>query len=121
MTENSNSKQYDLEERTLKYAKAIIDLINIVPNSLANSEINKQLIRSACSVGANYIEANGSLGKKDFAMRIRICRKEARESQFWLNLLTVNGESLENRKQIMIKETDELCRIFGAILEKTKL
>jgi four helix bundle protein len=121
MIESSNSKKYDLEERTLKYANDVIDLVNVIPKTLANVEIVKQLIRSSCSVGANYIEANGSLGKKDFAMRIRICKKEARESIFWLNLIRVNGELLENKRKVLIKETDELTRIFGSILEKTKL
>jgi four helix bundle protein len=120
MTEIPNSKRYDLEERTLKFAKGIIDLVNTVQTSIANIEIAKQVIRSAGSVGANYIEANGALGKQDFAMRIRICRKEVRESRFWLNLMTVNGASSENQRQALIKETDELAKIFGSILEKTK-
>jgi len=120
MTEIQNSKRYDLEERTLKYAKDIIDFINSVSHTIANTEIIKQLIRSASSVGANYIEANGALGKKDFAMRIRICRKETKESKFWLNLIMVKGEALENKRQSLIKETDELLRIFNAILEKVK-
>jgi four helix bundle protein len=121
MTEITNSKRYDLEDRTLIYAKDIIDWINFVPNSLANTEIIKQLIRSASSMGANYIEANGALGKKDFGMRIRICRKEAKESRFWLNLITINNQESENKRQALIKETEELLRIFNAILEKTQL
>jgi four helix bundle protein len=121
MTENTNPKRYDLEDRTLMYAKDIIEFVGMVPNTVANTEIIKQLIRSASSVGANYIEANGFLGKKDFAMRIRICRKEAKESRFWLHLITVNKEALENQRQALIKETEELLRIFGAILEKIKL
>lgn len=120
MPEIQNSKKYDLEDRTLKFAKDTLTLINNVPSTIANAEIIKQLVRSTCSIGANYIEANGSLGKKDFAMKIRICRKETRESKFWLNLLSVKQESHENQRQALIKETDELARIFGAILEKTK-
>jgi four helix bundle protein len=120
MTEITNSKRYDLEDRTLKYARDVIDLANAVTNSIANGEIIKQLIRSTCSVGANYIEANGALGKKDFVMRIRICRKEARESRFWLNLITISGDVLENKRQKLIQQTEELLKIFGAILEKSK-
>ncbi len=116
-----NSKKYDLEERTLKYANDVIDFVNVIPNTIPNIEIVKQLIRSGCSVGSNYIEANGSLGKKDFVMRIRICKKEARESIFWLNLIRVKEELAENKRQSLIKETDELTRIFGSILEKTKV
>jgi len=119
MTENRNSKRYDLEDRTLKYSKDVIDLINRVPNNLANIEITKQLIRSSSSVGANYIEANGALGKKDFSMRIKICRKETKESKYWLNLITVNTADLEDKRQHLVKETEELLRIFNAILLKT--
>ena len=70
-----NSKQYDLEDRTLKFAKSIIQLVNKLSKTIANIEIIKQLIRASGSVGANYIEANESLSKKDFIMRIKICRK----------------------------------------------
>ncbi|MDD5703955.1 MAG: four helix bundle protein [Dehalococcoidales bacterium] len=120
MAEIINSKRYDLEDRTLKYARDAISLINGTPDTLANSEIIKQLVRSSSSVGANYIEANGALGKKDFAMRIRICRKEAKESKFWLNLITLDNQDMENQRQSMIKEAEELMRIFNAILEKTQ-
>ena len=68
MTETKNSKQYDLEDRTLNFTKNVIRLINEVPKSLTNGEISRQLVRSAGSVGANYIEANESLSKKDFVM-----------------------------------------------------
>ena len=80
----TNSKPYDLEERTLAFAKAVRAFVKDLPNNLANMEDGKQLVRSSGSVGANYIEANESLGKKDFKMRIKICRKEAKESRYWL-------------------------------------
>lgn len=70
------------------------------------------MVRSSGSVAANYIEANESLSKKDFVMRIKICRKEAKESRLWLRLCDENGE--------LIKESAELTKIFGAILEKCK-
>ena len=65
-TNDQNSKQYDLEERTLKFAKEVIGFVKELPRSVANVEIAKQLIRSSGSIGANYIEANESLSKKDF-------------------------------------------------------
>ena len=89
MTEVKNSKQYDLEERTLRFAKEVIEFVNALPKTMANIEIMKQIIRSSGSVGANYIEANESLSKKDFAMRVKICRKEAKESRYWLRLIEV--------------------------------
>ena len=69
-------------------------------------------------MGANYIEANESLGKKDFMMRIKISRKEAKESRYWLKLVNCSKDSEEEQKNL-IQEADELMRIFGAIVEKT--
>ena len=120
MTEIQNSKQYDLEERTLKFAKEVIKFVKSLPRTIANTEIMKQLIRASGSVGANYIEANEALSKKDFILRIKICRKEAKESRYWLRLTEINEEDAEKQKQILIQEATELMKIFGAILEKTK-
>lgn len=114
-----SAKQYDLEGRTLSFAKEVIAFVNALPKSIANIEISKQVIRSSGSVGANYIEANEALGKKDFAMRIKICRKEAKESIYWLRLIETRGEETEKRKQTLISEATELMKIFGAILTKT--
>jgi len=120
MTEVKNSKKYDLEERTLRFAKEVIEFAKFLSKTVANVEIIKQLIRSSGSVGANYIEANEALSKKDFTMRIKICRKEAKESRYWLRLIEVRGEDTEERRQALINEATELMRIFGSIVEKTK-
>ena len=120
MTEIKGPKQYDLEARTLTFAKAVIAFISAVPKTVANVEIVKQIVRSSGSVGANYIEANESLGKKDFAMRVRICRKEAKESRYWLDLIEVNGEDTKEKKQSLMNEATQLMKIFGSILEKVK-
>jgi four helix bundle protein len=120
MTEIRNSKQYDLEERTLKFSKEVIKLVKNLPKTIPNVEIIKQLVRASGSVGANYIEANEALSKKDFIMRVKICRKEAKESRYWLRLTEVNGEDAEKQRQLLIQEATELMKIFGAILEKTK-
>ena len=77
-------------------------------------------MRSAGSVGANYIEANESLSKKDFIMRIKISRKEAKETCYWLKLINCN-EELRKEQMSLIQESTELMKIFGAILEKTNL
>jgi len=115
---DTEDKRFDLEGRTLKFARDVIQFTNALERTFANIEIMKQLIRSSGSVGANYIEANESLSKKDFAMRIKICRKEAKESRYWLNLVQVNTENLEKQKSILINEATELTKIFGAIVEK---
>jgi four helix bundle protein len=120
MNEVKNTKRYDLEERTFLFARAVIALTNIVPKTLANIEMIKQVVRSSGSIGANYIEANESLGKKDFAFRIRICRKEAKETVYWLKLLESQGDLVLMKQQELIQESTELMKIFGSILEKVK-
>jgi four helix bundle protein len=109
-------KHYDLEERTLKFAKEVRVFIQKLPRTISNIEDSKQLVRSSGSVGANYIEANESLSKKDFIMRIKICRKEAKESEYWLNLINV----FNPEKEKLTQESIELRKIFGAIIEKSK-
>lgn len=119
MTENKNFKKYDLEDRTLNFAKSVIEFIGKMDKTLVNIEICKQLIRSAGSVGANYIEANEALSKKDFVMRIKICRKEAKESCYWMKLVTCKKE-MEQERESLIQESTELTKIFGAILVKSQ-
>ena len=81
---SENLKKYDLEERTFLFAKIVIEYVRSLPKGIAYSEIGRQLARSAGSVAANYIEANEDLSKKEFIMRVRISKKEARESKYWL-------------------------------------
>jgi len=113
------NKIYDLEERTFIFTKNVIEFVNNLEKNLSNIEIAKQLIRSSGSIGANYIEANESLGKKDFSMRIKISKKEAKETRYWLRLLICKQEFEADRNKL-IQEVTELMKIFGAILEKTK-
>ena len=121
MTENKNSKQYDLEDRTFEFARRVRAFVKKLPRSISNLEDGKQVVKSSGSVGANYIEANEALSKKDFKMRIKICRKEAKESRFWLRLVdTENDEELEKERQYLVNESTELMNIFGAILRKSK-
>lgn len=121
MKQRSNSKPYDLEDRTFTFAKNIRRFVNKLPKTLANIEDAKQLVRSAGSVGANYIEANESLSKKDFIMRIKICRKEAKESRYWLRLIDLPEKpEQENDRQNLTNEATELMNIFGAILQKSQ-
>ncbi|MHC4105570.1 MAG: four helix bundle protein, partial [Planctomycetota bacterium] len=81
----------------------------------------KQLIKASGSVGANYIEANEALSKKDFVMRIKICRKEAKESGYWLKLVDIEDDpELENERHELIQEATELTNIFGSIVRKSE-
>ncbi|MEW6417843.1 MAG: four helix bundle protein [Nitrospirota bacterium] len=118
MDKLQNSKQYDLEDRTLNFAKKIIEFVNKLPKTLSNIEISRQMVKASGSVGANYIEANESLSKKDFLMRVKICRKEAKETRYWLKLISCDKES-EKERTNLIQESTELMKIFGAIIEKT--
>lgn len=121
MGKAGNSKQYDLEERTLAFAKKVRAFVKQVPKTTANIEDGRQLIRSSGSVGANYIEANESLSKKDFIMRIKICRKEAKESRYWLEIVdTDDGREQEETRKDLVGEATELMNIFGAILQKSQ-
>ena len=121
MTEYNKPKYYDLEDRTLEFAKNVRTIVKQLAKTISNIEDGKQLVKSSGSVGANYIEANESLSKKDFIMRIKISRKEAKESRYWLRLLETNGKKeQEKERSHLINEATELMNIFGAILQKSK-
>ncbi len=112
------SKTYDLEERTFEFASNCRVLVRSLKSSISNVEDGKQLVRSSGSVGANYIEANEKLGQKDFKYRVRIARKEAKESTYWLRLLK-QGNPAHREFDALIQESDELRKILSSILNKT--
>ena len=119
VTAKDNSKQYDLEDRTFEFAKASRAFVKGLPRTIANIEDAKQFIRASGSVGANYIEANESIGKKDFVMKVKTCRREAKESGYWLRLLDCDGD-LETARAKLLAEARELTKIFGAIVRKSE-
>ena len=115
------TKIFDLEERTYQFAKKVTFFYKKLPKTTSNIEYGKQVIRSSGSVGANYIEANEALSKKDFKMRIKICRKEAKESAYWIGLIIeTNNKLLQEEGAFLIKEAIELKKIFSSIIEKSK-
>jgi len=121
MAEKRNSKQYDLEDRTLEFARRVRAFVKQLKKTIANEEDGRQLVKASGSVGANYIEANEALSKKDFVMRIKICRKEAKESRYWLKLVDPEGRlELEREREELVQEATELTNIFGAILRKSE-
>src|SRR4030042_2099932 len=120
MSKTQNSKPYDLRDRTLRFAKMVRNYVKNLPKTLSNIENARQLIKASGSVGANYIEAEEALSRKDFVMRIKISRKEAKESGYWLELTEPKEEQMME-KQKLIKEATELTKIFGSIVEKSKL
>ena len=120
MTQAQNPKPYDLEERTYQFAKRCRAFLKTLPRTVSHLEDGRQLIRSSGSIAANYIEANESISRKDFAHRIKIARKEAKESHLWLRLCEVTSGDNRDEQQRLMTEAMELCKIFGSILEKTK-
>lgn len=109
----------DLEERTYLFAEDCRQFIRTLPRTLSNNEDSKQLIRSSGSVAANWIEAAEALSDKDFIYRLKVSRKEARESQLWLKLLNPDGkEDVEQKRQALIQEAEELKRILSSIIIK---
>jgi four helix bundle protein len=119
MSKGQNSRPYDLGDRTLRFAKMVRNYVKSLPNTVGNMEDARQLIKASGSAGANYIEAEEALSKKDFVMRIKISRKEAKESGYWFEL-TEPREDQILEKENLIKEARELTKIFGSIVEKSK-
>jgi four helix bundle protein len=120
MAETGSARKYDLEDRTFVFAQEVRAFVKALPRTICNLEDVKQVVRSSGSVGANYIEANEALSKKEFRMRIRISRKEAKETRYWWRLLeTGQDAALDKTRQKLIQESTELLQIFGAILKNS--
>ncbi len=113
-------KIYDLEERTLAFSKRIVFLANALSLNNVNDVIIKQIVRSGTSVGANYREANDALGNKDFLYRLRIARKEAKETVYWLELLIENNPELEKRMYDLHNENVQIVKILSRIISNTE-
>ena len=111
---------YDLEERTLKFSKEVLIFLSGLTSSPINNPIISQLVRSATSVGANYREANDALGKKDFIMRMKISRKEAKEVIHWLALIKEANPEFAEETATLKKEATELKNILSSIISKVE-
>ena len=112
-------KPKSLEDRTELFALDVREFIRSLPKSVISIEDGKQLVRSSGSVGANYIEACESLSKKDFLLRIKICRKEARESRFWLRMFTNLTGAQTKVRDGLIQESTELLKILSSIVNRS--
>ena len=114
--------KYDLEKRTTQFSSELIILCKLCPKDIVNIPIISQLIRAGTSIGANYREANGASSKKDFQNKIFICKKESKETLYWLELI---GGIIDNEKQKqnctkLWEEAKELTLIFSKIAHSTK-
>ena len=118
---NKDRSSWDLEKRTFQFSKKVREFVKKLPRSISNMEDIKQLVRSSGSIGANYIEANESLSKKDFVMRLKISRKEAKETRYWLELLDCGqNEKLQTECTTLASEATEYLKIFNAIITKSQ-
>lgn len=113
------NNKFDLEERTTEFAKRVILLCRALPKDSINNRLTGQAVGSAGSVGANYREANDSLGKKDFVHRLRISRKEAKEVIHWLDCIETANPEFSSRMQNLKQEAREIKNILSSIIQKT--
>ncbi|HVZ12594.1 MAG TPA: four helix bundle protein [Patescibacteria group bacterium] len=119
MSQASNIKKYDLEDRTLEFSKKTIKVLSSLPKNTVNFKLIDQLVRSATSIGANYREANETETKKDFFFRIRICRKESKETVYWFDLLIDANLDFRRELEPLMQEASEFVKIFAAIANKS--
>ena len=120
-TKSQTGKKYDLEERTAKFAEAIIDLMKKIPNNSINKRLIEQVVGSGGSMGANYCEANEAESKKDFIHKVGICKKETKETKHWLRLLARANPEFADEFRILWKEAQELLLIFSSIIKSSRL
>jgi len=113
------NKKFDLENRTTEFARRVVRLCKTLIKDPINNRLMGQVVGSAGSIGANYREANDALGKKDFIMRLKIARKEAKETQHWLELIEEANPELKQRMIDIKKEAKELKNILSAIIVKS--
>jgi len=112
---NQLSNNYDLEERTAKFGEDVIDFCKSINQDAINKPIINQLVRSATSIGANYMEANGASSKQDFKNKIFICKKESQETKHWLRMMAKSSPEKTEEIRKFWKECQELVMIFQKI------
>jgi four helix bundle protein len=106
---------YDLEERTAKFGESVIDFCRQVPEDSVTRSLISQVVRSGTSVGANYCEADDAVSRKEFMNKIGTCKKEAKETKFWLRMLVKAVPKMRGRAIPLWQEAKELLLIFAAI------
>ena len=112
---------YDLEERTAIFGEAVIEFCLSLPANAVSAPIINQLVRAGTSIGANYCEADEAESKRDFRHKIAICRKEAKETKYWLRMIAKAAPSHKTTARALWRETKELHLIFCASIRTTDL
>jgi four helix bundle protein len=116
-----SGKRRDLHDRTFRFAESVRAFVKPLPRTLSNAEDVRQLVRASGSVAANWIEADEALSKKDSLMRVKICRKEAKESRLFLRLIdAASAKSSVRDRDVLIAEARELVLIFSSIISKSE-
>jgi len=114
----NNKTKFDLEERTAKFGENVLYFCRLVNLNNINEPLIKQLIRSSTSIGANYMEANGSDSRRDFKNKISICKKEAKETKHWLRMIVIVLPDKKDQIRVLWQEAHELSLIFASIAKK---
>ena len=120
ITNDKIKKKFDLEERTAKFGEEIIKFAKKIPENSVTKILIIQLVKAGTSTGANYCEADDAESRKDFNHKIGICKKEARETKYWLRMIIVACPELEEEAKILSQEAKELNLIFNAIIRTSK-
>ncbi|MCA9057485.1 MAG: four helix bundle protein [Planctomycetaceae bacterium] len=120
LNDHVRRSEFDLEHRTALYGEAVINFCSKLYRSAVTKPLISQLVRSACSIGANYCEADESATRREFRYRISLCRRESRETKHWLRMLAAALPAEKERGRSLWKEADELTRIFAAIHRNTE-
>lgn len=110
--------KFDLEERTACFGEAVIRFAKGLPRDVVDVPLISQLVRAGTSIGANYCEADDAVSKKDFRHKIGTCKKEARETKYWLRMIVSAEPKIKMEARILWQEAKELHLIFAAILRK---
>jgi four helix bundle protein len=113
--EPDEKRVYDLEERTAVFGEMVIDFAKSIPQNPVTNRIIAQLVGAGTSVGANYVEADDAVSKKEFLRNIGTCRKEARETKHFLRMAVRAVPELKPRARILWMEARELHLIFSKI------
>ena len=116
---NTSEKRFDLEERFLQFARLVAMYVNNTPKSIVNNEYCRQIVRSSSSIGANYMEAREAASGKDFVHKIKLAKKEARETRYWLQLL-IPGPIQTKDRDILLQESLEILKILSVICAKVQ-
>lgn len=119
MSENQSQK-FDLEERTAKFAENVVEFAKKIPQSPVNNPLINQFVKSGTAVGANYCEADSAESRKDFEHKMGICKKESKETRYWLRIIAKACPDLQDEARIMSKEANELLLIFSKIISNSR-